>query len=97
MSALPEGVTQERWQDIDVLRVETPMSLARISLHGGQVLSFAPTGFDDLLWVSPTTAMPIAGSSTKVSSGIRVRTASSTSVALRPSIRTSSGPALSPG
>ncbi|HEY1035615.1 MAG TPA: D-hexose-6-phosphate mutarotase [Pseudoxanthomonas sp.] len=58
MSALPEGVTQERWQDIDVLRVETPMSLARISLHGGQVLSFAPTGFDDLLWVSPTTAMP---------------------------------------
>lgn len=58
MSALPEGVTQERWQDIDVLRVETPMSLARISLHGGQVLSFAPTGFDDLLWVSSTTAMP---------------------------------------
>jgi glucose-6-phosphate 1-epimerase len=58
VSALPEGVTQERWQDIDVLRVETPMSLARISLHGGQVLSFAPTGFDDLLWVSPTTAMP---------------------------------------
>ena len=41
-----------------MLRVETPMSLARISLHGGQVLSFAPTGFDDLLWVSPTTAMP---------------------------------------
>ncbi|KRA45061.1 D-hexose-6-phosphate mutarotase [Pseudoxanthomonas sp. Root630] len=58
MRALPEGITQERWQGIEVLRVETPSSLAHISLHGGQVLSFVPTGFDDLLWVSPTTTMP---------------------------------------
>ena len=58
MSALPDGVTRETWQGIDVLQVETPFSLARISLHGGQVLSFVPTGSDDLLWLSPTTSLP---------------------------------------
>ncbi|MBD9470710.1 D-hexose-6-phosphate mutarotase [Pseudoxanthomonas sp. PXM01] len=58
MNALPEGVVRETWQDIDVLRVETPFSVARISLHGGQLLSFVPAGFDDLLWVSPTTSRP---------------------------------------
>ena len=58
MSALPEGVTREVWQGLDVLRVDTPFSIARLSLHGGQVVSFEPDGFDDLLWVSPITAMP---------------------------------------
>lgn len=58
MSALPEGVTRETWQGIDVLRVETPFSVARLSLHGAQLLSFVPAGFDDLLWVSPTTSRP---------------------------------------
>jgi glucose-6-phosphate 1-epimerase len=58
MNALPEGVTRETWQGIDVLRVETPFSVARLSLHGAQLLSFVPTGFDDLLWVSPTSALP---------------------------------------
>ena len=58
MNALPDGVTRETWQGIDMLRVETPFSVARLSLHGGQVLSFVPTGFDDLLWVSPTTSLP---------------------------------------
>jgi glucose-6-phosphate 1-epimerase len=58
VTALPEGVTREVWNDIDVLRVETPFSIARLSLHGGQLLSFVRAGFDDLLWVSPTTALP---------------------------------------
>ncbi len=58
MNALPDGVTRETWQALDVLRVETPFCTARISLHGGQVVSFEPTGFDDLLWVSPNTALP---------------------------------------
>ena len=58
MNLLPEGVTRETWCDLDVLRVDTPFSVARISLHGGQLLSFVPTGFDDLLWLSPTTALP---------------------------------------
>ena len=58
MNSLPEGVSRETWQGIEALRVETPFSVARISLHGGQALSFVPTGFDDLLWVSPTTALP---------------------------------------
>lgn len=58
MSALPEGVTREVWQGLDVLRVDTPFSIVRLSLHGGQVVSFEPDGFDDLLWVSPITAMP---------------------------------------
>ena len=51
MNALPEGVIREAWQGIDVLRVETPYSVARLSLHGAQVLSFVPTGFEDLLWI----------------------------------------------
>ena len=36
-----------------VLRIETPLASAAISLHGGQLLSYAPRGFDDLLWLSP--------------------------------------------
>ena len=58
MNTLPDGVTSETWCGIEALRVETPFSVARISLHGGQLLSFTPNGFDDLLWVSPTTSLP---------------------------------------
>lgn len=58
MNTLPDGVTSETWCGIEALRVETPFSVARISLHGGQLLSFTPNDFDDLLWVSPTTSLP---------------------------------------
>ena len=36
-----------------VLRIQTPLASAAISLHGGQLLSYVPRGFDDLLWLSP--------------------------------------------
>ena len=35
------------------LLIRTPLATAAVSLHGGQLLSFAPRGFDDLLWLSP--------------------------------------------
>ncbi|HEY5971033.1 MAG TPA: D-hexose-6-phosphate mutarotase [Pseudoxanthomonas sp.] len=35
------------------LLIDTPFSNAALSLHGGQLLSFVPRGFDDLLWLSP--------------------------------------------
>lgn len=35
------------------LLIRTPLATAALSLHGGQLLSFAPRGFDDLLWLSP--------------------------------------------
>jgi glucose-6-phosphate 1-epimerase len=41
------------FQGFPVLRIETPLATAAISLHGGQLLSYAPRGFDDLLWLSP--------------------------------------------
>lgn len=41
------------FQGFPVLRIETPLASAAISLHGGQLLSYSPRGFDDLLWLSP--------------------------------------------
>jgi len=41
------------FQGFPVLRIETPLASAAISLHGGQLLSYAPRGFDDLFWLSP--------------------------------------------
>lgn len=58
MNALPEGITHGTLQGLDVLRLRTPHSTAAVSLYGGQLLSFIPDGFDDLLWLSPTSAQP---------------------------------------
>lgn len=41
------------WQGLPALLIGTPLASAAISLHGGQLLSYAPRGFDDLLWLSP--------------------------------------------
>ena len=38
---------------LPVLWLENAHGRAALSLHGGQLLSFAPNGFDDLLWLSP--------------------------------------------
>lgn len=38
---------------LPALLVRTPFADAALSLHGGQLLSYAPRGFDDLLWLSP--------------------------------------------
>jgi len=38
---------------LPALLIRTPQATAAVSLHGGQVLSYVPQGFDDLLWLSP--------------------------------------------
>lgn len=38
---------------LPALLIQTPLAQAALSLHGGQLLSFVPDGFDDLLWLSP--------------------------------------------
>lgn len=58
MNALPDGITHDTWQGLDVLRLQSPHSSALLSLYGGQLLSFVPHGFDDLLWLSPDSALP---------------------------------------
>ncbi len=52
------GVRAGAFQGIPALMIDTPHAHAAISLFGGQVLSYTPAGFDDLLWVSPSTARP---------------------------------------
>ncbi|MGX9718501.1 lytic murein transglycosylase [Stenotrophomonas acidaminiphila] len=39
-------------------KVETPFSTAAISVFGGQLLSFVPTGGRDVMWLSPTAKQP---------------------------------------
>ncbi|MET0288079.1 MAG: D-hexose-6-phosphate mutarotase [Pseudoxanthomonas sp.] len=43
---------------VPVLRLTTTQCTAAFSLHGGQLLSWAPAGAADVLWVSPTTTRP---------------------------------------
>lgn len=38
---------------LPALLIRTPQAAAALSLHGGQLLSYVPDGFDDLLWLSP--------------------------------------------
>jgi glucose-6-phosphate 1-epimerase len=52
------GVRIGALQAIPALLVEARGGRAAISLFGGQVLSYAPRGFDDLLWMSPTASQP---------------------------------------
>jgi glucose-6-phosphate 1-epimerase len=51
-------ITQGDYQDFPALLIRTPHATAALSLHGGQLLSFVPRGFDDLLWLSPTSTRP---------------------------------------
>lgn len=57
MSNIP-GLRFGEFQGFPALLISTPFSKAAISLFGGQVLSFVPGGFDDVLWVSPTSKRP---------------------------------------
>ena len=43
---------------LPVLWLENAQCRAALSLHGGQLLSFVPRDFDDLLWLSPTSKRP---------------------------------------
>lgn len=46
-------VEQGQFQGFPALLVDTALASAAISLHGGQLLSYVPRGFEDLLWLSP--------------------------------------------
>ena len=52
------GLRFGEFQGFPALLITTPFSKAAISLFGGHALSFVPTGFDDLLWISPATKRP---------------------------------------
>ena len=52
------GLRFGEFQGFPALLITTPFSKAAISLFGGHVLSFVPTGFEDLLWLSPTSKRP---------------------------------------
>ena len=52
------GLRFGEFQGFPALLITTPFSKAAISLFGGHVLSFVPTGFDDLLWISPISKRP---------------------------------------
>lgn len=47
------AVQEGEFQGLPALLIGTPLATAAVSLHGGQLLSFVPQGFDDLLWLSP--------------------------------------------
>ncbi len=58
------GLRTGRFRDLEALRIETPLATAEVSLFGGQVLSWAPAGQEDVFWLSPLRAelpTPIRG------------------------------------
>ena len=57
MSTIP-GLRFGEFQGFPALLISTPFAKAAISLFGGHVLSFVPQGFDDVLWISPTSKRP---------------------------------------
>lgn len=58
------GLSVGTFQGLDALLVDTPLAKAAVSLFGGQVVSFAPAGQEDVFWLSPLRAAlptPIRG------------------------------------
>ena len=49
----PPSIVAGEFLGLPALLIDTPAARAALSLHGGQLLSFVPKGFDDLLWLSP--------------------------------------------
>ena len=52
ISALSDHVTVCQIDGIKVVRVQHPKAKAAVSLFGGHLISFQPTGEKDLLWLS---------------------------------------------
>ncbi|WP_425605721.1 lytic murein transglycosylase [Pseudoxanthomonas daejeonensis] len=58
------GLALGKFQGLDALLVDTPLAKAAVSLFGGQVVSFVPSGQEDVFWLSPLRAAlptPIRG------------------------------------
>jgi glucose-6-phosphate 1-epimerase len=47
------SMVESEFLGLPALLIRTPLATAALSLHGGQLLSYVPNGFDDLLWLSP--------------------------------------------
>lgn len=54
---LGDHVTVIEKNGIKIIRVAHPKATADISLHGGHVLSFKPTGQEDVIWLSEETEL----------------------------------------
>ena len=63
-----EGVRIGTFAGFPAVLVETPEVRAAIALHGGHLLSFMPTGGNDLLWLSPR----LAGAPAAIRGGVPV-------------------------
>lgn len=50
---MPYTLTSDMLLGLPVLRIDTSLCRAVLSLYGGQLLSFAPTGSDAVVWLSP--------------------------------------------
>lgn len=53
---LPEGVTLGTAHGVDALLVDTPAGTAELLFDGAHLISWAPAGQSDLLWLSPDSA-----------------------------------------
>lgn len=51
-TVLSDYITVEKLDDIKVIRITHPKATAVVSLFGGQVLSFQPTGKKETIWIS---------------------------------------------
>ncbi len=54
----PKTIAAGEHHGLAALLIDAPHARAALSPHGGQLLSFVPQGFDDLLWLSPTSRRP---------------------------------------
>ncbi|KRG41471.1 epimerase [Stenotrophomonas pictorum JCM 9942] len=53
-----QGLSTGDFNGFTAWKVETPFSTAAISVFGGQLLSFVPTGSQDVMWLSPSARQP---------------------------------------
>lgn len=52
LTVLSDNVTIVEYEGLKIVRVMHEKATAGISLHGGHVVSFKPTGQEDLIWMS---------------------------------------------
>lgn len=58
MTSTSASVRSGDFNGIPAWCIDTPAARAAISVHGGQLLAWRPTGFDEVLWCSPTSRRP---------------------------------------
>ncbi len=58
MTSTPASIHLGDFNGIPAWRIDTSAVRAAVSVHGGQLLTWQPAGFDEVLWCSPTTRRP---------------------------------------